>query len=74
MKEVKNAQKNPLPLPYVFPLVYYNGEKAYKGARFNLLSYCRYCEQYLEVLNYRFGWTLSSCKAGEMTWRQLKKI
>ena len=40
VKEAKNSHKNPLPLPYVFPVVYYNGEKAYKGERclFNLFG------------------------------------
>jgi predicted transposase YdaD len=40
VKESRNADKNPLPLPYVFPLVYYNGEKAYTGelCLFNLFG------------------------------------
>lgn len=40
VKESKNANKHPLPLPYVFPIVYYNGEKAYKGdlCLFNLFG------------------------------------
>jgi predicted transposase YdaD len=40
IKDSINAGKNPLPLPYIFPIVYYNGEKAYKGENclFNLFG------------------------------------
>lgn len=40
INEAKNASLNPLPLPTVFPILFYNGEKSYTEERylFNLFS------------------------------------
>lgn len=40
VKDAQNAKINPLPLPFVFPVLFFNGEKAYKGERclFNLFG------------------------------------
>jgi len=51
VRESKNMNKNPLPLPYVFPIVYYNGEKSYKGERclFNLFG--EHKERVMQLFN-----------------------
>jgi predicted transposase YdaD len=65
VKESKNAGKNPLPLPYVFPLVYYNGEKAYKGERclFNLFG--KHREQVMQLFNGPLNLVDISVEAGK---------
>ncbi len=45
VKDAKNAKKSALPLPYVFPLVYYNGEKAYKGERYVFNLFVKYAKK-----------------------------
>ena len=65
VKESKNARKTPLPLPYVFPIVYYNGEKAYKGERclFNLFG--EHKERVMQLFNGPLNLVDISVEAGE---------
>lgn len=51
VKEYSNAGKNSLPLPYIFPIVYYNGEKAFKGERYLFNLFGKYKEQVEKIFN-----------------------
>ncbi len=51
VKDSINAGKNPLPLPYIFPIVYYNGEKAYKGERYLFNLFGEYQEHVQQIFN-----------------------
>ena len=51
IKDSINAGINPLPLPYIFPIVYYNGEKAYKGERYLFNLFGEYQEHVQQIFN-----------------------
>lgn len=51
VRESKNAGKSPLPLPYVFPIVYYNGEKAYKGEPYLFNLFGEHKERVMQLFN-----------------------
>ncbi len=65
VKECNNAGKNPLPLPYIFPIVYYNGEKAYKGecCLFNLFG--EHKERIMQLFNGPLNLVDISVEAGK---------
>ncbi|MCD6046316.1 MAG: putative transposase [Gammaproteobacteria bacterium] len=65
VKEAKNAGKNPLPLPYVFPLVYYNGEKSYKGERYLFSLFGEHKERVMQLFNGPLNLVDISLEAGK---------
>ena len=51
IKDAQNKNKEVLPLPYVFPMIYYNGKIAYTGERFWFALFGEYKTQMQAIFN-----------------------
>lgn len=51
IKEAKNAQLSPLPLPFIFPIIYFNGQNSFKGEQLFLNLFGQYKERVAKLFN-----------------------